>query len=196
MSPVGRISWDCSTTHHMIERDFDIPFVAQLAQREKQIQQNYRPVIGIHKWFARRLGRIWRLNSAAVRYLSWMHLGKTRQRPREGTPVTLCRRAVDRTGAEPARARRPNRAPGERQGCPGPGWGQDTQRNRSGTAGTQGMSHFYLDASVVVKRYSPETGSVWVKTLTDTLKYGRGFPYPSPSTTTRSSWAITRSGCA
>lgn len=29
------------------------------------------------------------------------------------------------------------------------------------------MSHFYLDASAVVKRYSPETGSVWVKTLTD-----------------------------
>jgi hypothetical protein len=24
--------------------------VAQLAQREKQIQQNYRPVIGLHKW--------------------------------------------------------------------------------------------------------------------------------------------------
>jgi hypothetical protein len=34
----------------MIERDFDVPFVAQLAQREKQIQQNYRPVIGLHKW--------------------------------------------------------------------------------------------------------------------------------------------------
>ena len=29
------------------------------------------------------------------------------------------------------------------------------------------MSHFYLDASVVVKRYSPESGSVWVKALTD-----------------------------
>lgn len=33
----------------MIEKDFDVPFVAQLAQREKQIQQNYRPVIGVHK---------------------------------------------------------------------------------------------------------------------------------------------------
>jgi len=29
------------------------------------------------------------------------------------------------------------------------------------------MSHFYLDASAVVKRYSPETGSAWVKALTD-----------------------------
>ncbi len=31
------------------------------------------------------------------------------------------------------------------------------------------MSHCYLDASAVVKRYSPEIGSVWVKTLTDPL---------------------------
>jgi len=29
------------------------------------------------------------------------------------------------------------------------------------------MSHFYLDASAVVKRYSPETGSAWVEALTD-----------------------------
>lgn len=29
------------------------------------------------------------------------------------------------------------------------------------------MSHFYLDASAVVKRYSPETGSAWVRGLTD-----------------------------
>ncbi len=29
------------------------------------------------------------------------------------------------------------------------------------------MSHYYLDASAVVKRYSPETGSTWVKALTD-----------------------------
>jgi predicted nucleic acid-binding protein len=28
------------------------------------------------------------------------------------------------------------------------------------------MSHFYLDASAVVKRYSPETGSAWVKAQT------------------------------
>jgi hypothetical protein len=44
----------------LIEKNFDIPFVAQLAQREKQIQQNYRPVIGVHKWFARRPGTLFR----------------------------------------------------------------------------------------------------------------------------------------
>jgi len=44
----------------MIERDFDVPLVAQLAQREKQIQQHYRPVIGVHKWFARRPGTLFR----------------------------------------------------------------------------------------------------------------------------------------
>ena len=44
----------------MIERDFDIPFVANLALREKQIQQNYRPIIAVHKWFARRPGTLFR----------------------------------------------------------------------------------------------------------------------------------------
>jgi putative DNA methylase len=44
----------------MIEKNFDVPFVAQLARREKQIQQNYRPVIGVHKWFARRPGTLFR----------------------------------------------------------------------------------------------------------------------------------------
>ncbi len=44
----------------MIERDFDVPFIARLALREKQIQQNYRPVIGVHKWFARRPGTLFR----------------------------------------------------------------------------------------------------------------------------------------
>ncbi|MBI5696593.1 MAG: DUF1156 domain-containing protein [Nitrospirae bacterium] len=44
----------------MIERDFDIPFIANLALREKQIQQNYRPIIAIHKWFARRPGTLFR----------------------------------------------------------------------------------------------------------------------------------------
>ncbi len=43
-----------------IERQFDIPFVAGLALREKQIQQNYRPVIAVHKWFARRPGTLFR----------------------------------------------------------------------------------------------------------------------------------------
>jgi hypothetical protein len=44
----------------LIERAFDIPFVADLALREKQIQQNYRPIIAVHKWFARRPGTLFR----------------------------------------------------------------------------------------------------------------------------------------
>lgn len=43
-----------------LEGKFDIAFTASLAQREKQIQQNYRPIIGIHKWFARRPGTLFR----------------------------------------------------------------------------------------------------------------------------------------
>jgi adenine-specific DNA methylase len=43
-----------------IERCFDVPFVADMALREKQIQQNYRPVIAVHKWFARRPGTLFR----------------------------------------------------------------------------------------------------------------------------------------
>ncbi|MHA1881306.1 MAG: DNA adenine methylase [Candidatus Heimdallarchaeota archaeon] len=31
-----------------------------MALREKQIQQNYRPVIAVHKWFARRPGTLFR----------------------------------------------------------------------------------------------------------------------------------------
>ncbi len=37
-----------------------MPFVAELALREKQIQQNVRPVIAVHKWFARRPGSLFR----------------------------------------------------------------------------------------------------------------------------------------
>jgi len=43
-----------------LERHFDPVFAARLALREKQIQQNYRPIIGIHKWFARRPGTLFR----------------------------------------------------------------------------------------------------------------------------------------
>jgi len=43
-----------------IETKFDIPLVADLALREKQIQQNYRPIIAVHKWFARRPGTLFR----------------------------------------------------------------------------------------------------------------------------------------
>lgn len=43
-----------------IERSFDVPLVARMALSEKQIQQNYRPIIGVHKWFARRPGSLFR----------------------------------------------------------------------------------------------------------------------------------------
>ncbi|MCC7104885.1 MAG: DNA methylase, partial [Chloroflexi bacterium] len=43
-----------------LEDQFDISFTASLALREKQIQQSYRPVIGVHKWFARRPGTLFR----------------------------------------------------------------------------------------------------------------------------------------
>jgi putative DNA methylase len=43
-----------------IEKNFDISFVAGQALREKQIQQNYRPIIAVHKWFARRPGTLFR----------------------------------------------------------------------------------------------------------------------------------------
>jgi hypothetical protein len=44
----------------MIEKDFDIPFISSTVLWEKQIQQNYRPVIAVHKWFARRPGSLFR----------------------------------------------------------------------------------------------------------------------------------------
>lgn len=44
----------------MIEERFDVSFIAKLTAEEKQIQQNYRPVIGVHKWFARRPGSLFR----------------------------------------------------------------------------------------------------------------------------------------
>lgn len=43
-----------------IEKRFDVPFIAGLALREKQVQQNYRPIIAVHKWFARRPGTLFR----------------------------------------------------------------------------------------------------------------------------------------
>lgn len=43
-----------------IEKNFDVSFVAGQALREKQIQQNYRPIIAVHKWFARRPGTLFR----------------------------------------------------------------------------------------------------------------------------------------
>ncbi|WP_295446430.1 hypothetical protein [uncultured Thiodictyon sp.] len=43
-----------------IEENYNIGFIAALALREKQIQQNYRPIIAVHKWFARRPGTLFR----------------------------------------------------------------------------------------------------------------------------------------
>jgi adenine-specific DNA methylase len=43
-----------------IESDFDVAFIARQSLREKQIQQNYRPIIAVHKWFARRPGTLFR----------------------------------------------------------------------------------------------------------------------------------------
>ncbi len=43
-----------------LEQHFDATFATALALKEKQIQQSYRPIIGIHKWFARRPGTIFR----------------------------------------------------------------------------------------------------------------------------------------
>ena len=43
-----------------IENNFNVVFIAALALREKQIQQNYRPIIAVHKWFARRPGALFR----------------------------------------------------------------------------------------------------------------------------------------
>ncbi|WP_295428628.1 DNA methylase [uncultured Thiodictyon sp.] len=43
-----------------IEKNYNISFIAALALREKQIQQNYRPIIAVHKWFARRPGTLFR----------------------------------------------------------------------------------------------------------------------------------------
>ena len=56
----------------MIERLFDIPFVAGLALREKQIQQNYRPPIAVHKWFARRPGTLFRALILSEFVDSWL----------------------------------------------------------------------------------------------------------------------------
>jgi putative DNA methylase len=43
-----------------IEERFDISLIGALALKEKQIQQNYRPIIAVHKWFARRPGTLFR----------------------------------------------------------------------------------------------------------------------------------------
>lgn len=54
-----------------IEKQYELAFVSSLALREKQIQQNYRPYIAVHKWFARRPGTLFR-----SLILSEFHKGK------------------------------------------------------------------------------------------------------------------------
>jgi len=49
-----------ATASFLLEARFDASFVAGLALREKQVQQSYRPIISIHKWFARRPGSVFR----------------------------------------------------------------------------------------------------------------------------------------
>lgn len=43
-----------------METHFDETLVAELAAAEKQVQQSYRPIIAVHKWFARRPGTLFR----------------------------------------------------------------------------------------------------------------------------------------
>jgi adenine-specific DNA methylase len=43
-----------------IEQNYSVQFIASLALREKQVQQVYRPIIAVHKWFARRPGTLFR----------------------------------------------------------------------------------------------------------------------------------------
>jgi len=43
-----------------METHFDEVLVAELAAAEKQVQQSYRPIIAVHKWFARRPGTLFR----------------------------------------------------------------------------------------------------------------------------------------
>lgn len=43
-----------------METNFDETLVAGLAAAEKQVQQSYRPIIAVHKWFARRPGALFR----------------------------------------------------------------------------------------------------------------------------------------
>src|SRR6266516_3664039 len=66
----------------MIEKDYDVSFVAAMALREKQIQQNYRPVIGVHKWFARRPGALFR-SLLLSEFANGLPLAKTYYRPHD-----------------------------------------------------------------------------------------------------------------
>jgi hypothetical protein len=62
-----------------IEIRFDIPLIAAMALKEKQIQQNYRPIIAVHKWFARRPGLSWTPGGGS---LHGRRLSASRSQPR------------------------------------------------------------------------------------------------------------------
>lgn len=43
-----------------IEKDFPIEYINEIAEREAHAKEKYRPVLFIHKWWARRLGSVFR----------------------------------------------------------------------------------------------------------------------------------------
>ena len=43
-----------------IEKDFPIEHVNEIAEREAHGKEKYRPILFIHKWWARRLGSVFR----------------------------------------------------------------------------------------------------------------------------------------
>jgi hypothetical protein len=57
--PVGRRSRSYRPAVTM-EGNYDETLIAGLAAAEKQVQQSYRPIIAVHKWFARRPGTLFR----------------------------------------------------------------------------------------------------------------------------------------
>ncbi|MBI4463820.1 MAG: DUF1156 domain-containing protein [Acidobacteria bacterium] len=70
-----------------IEQNYSIRFIASLALREKQIQQNYRPIIAVHKWFARRPGSLFR--GLLLSELSNERIEETYYRPNNFEGVTV-----------------------------------------------------------------------------------------------------------
>ncbi|MBF0345464.1 MAG: DUF1156 domain-containing protein, partial [Nitrospirae bacterium] len=54
-------SADHSLTNYLIETDsFPIEFISNIAKRESWRKELYRPIYHIHKWWAKRLGSVFR----------------------------------------------------------------------------------------------------------------------------------------
>lgn len=70
-----------------VERNYNETFVARLASREKQMQQSYRPVISVHKWFARRPGALFR--ALALAEFVDLRVDRSYARPHELAGVCL-----------------------------------------------------------------------------------------------------------